>query len=104
MWHPCPECNVPIIIGIGGATRSGKTTLAKQLKEHYAVSANKDTIHICQDEFFEMSKMLLTDGFRNWETPEAINVERFIEKLQSGRLEATIPCKNCMKKKSLKKK
>jgi len=104
MWHPCSECSVPIIIGIGGATRSGKTTLAKQLKDHFAVSANKDSFHICQDEFFETSKMLFTDGFRNCETPEAINMEQFINKLQSLRLEVTIPCKNCAKKKSLKKK
>jgi len=104
MWVPCAECNTPIMIGIGGATMSGKTVLAKQLKEHYDAMTNKETLYICQDEFFATSKQLMMEEFRNCECPESIDMGHFIEKIKNTFLEATIPCKNCTKKKPAMKK
>lgn len=48
----CEKCTPPIVVGIGGATRSGKTTLAKQLVTHFESPLE----HIYQDDFFHVSK------------------------------------------------
>lgn len=46
---PCEKCLVPLVVGIAGATRSGKSTLAKALKTHY-----ENTAIIQMDRYFDV--------------------------------------------------
>jgi hypothetical protein len=59
-----------ILIGISGATRSGKSTLARRLSELRIFDDEVCTI-IHQDEFFRPG------DHDNWETPEVVDHHRF---------------------------
>eukprot|EP01083_Nonionella_stella_P070249 187852_1 len=64
-----------VIIGISGATRSGKSTLAHYLRTLFGTD-NCITIH--QDTYFDMPKIWRQlNG--NWDHPEAINHDAFYE-------------------------
>ena len=58
----------PLIIGVGGRSCSGKSTVVKQLEEKY----NGHFLHINQDKFFKIKS-------ENWERPEAIRFDKLIE-------------------------
>ncbi|CAG8524715.1 25097_t:CDS:2 [Cetraspora pellucida] len=80
-----------VTIGIGGASCSGKTTLAKWLLK---ILPNCTLFY--QDDFFKLEKDLPIDPttkYINWDCPEAINFPLFLstlEKLhQTGSLPAT---------------
>lgn len=66
----------PIIIGVGGRSCSGKSTVIKELEEKY----KGDFLHINQDKFFKKKA-------DNWETPESLRFDRLIysiKKLRNG--------------------
>eukprot|EP00029_Vermamoeba_vermiformis_P013513 TRINITY_DN8435_c0_g1_i1.p1 TRINITY_DN8435_c0_g1~~TRINITY_DN8435_c0_g1_i1.p1 ORF type:complete len:293 (-),score=39.64 TRINITY_DN8435_c0_g1_i1:75-953(-) len=68
------------IIGIGGSTRSGKTTLSRALFNHYSHQNNIAVYHIGQDAYFKTIKPKHSFGtlsFDNWECPEAMDFDQF---------------------------
>lgn len=66
-----------MIIGIGGASRSGKTTLAKHLAEQLP---SEDCLIIKQDNYtFPNHLMPKVDDEIDWEHPDGIDFDRLIE-------------------------
>ena len=70
--------NKQCYIGICGATRSGKTTLAKSIIQ-YLKSDEKHLIHL--DDFFSLE--LLYEHKNNWEIPEVIEWGYLIEDIEN---------------------
>ena len=70
--------NNPCIIGVGGATRSGKTSLCKNIIK-YLNSDEKHIIHL--DDFFSLE--LLYKYKNNWEIPEVIEWDYLIEDIEN---------------------
>ena len=70
--------NKQCYIGICGATRSGKTTLAKSIIQ-YLKSDEKHLIHL--DDFFSLE--LLYEHKNNWEIPEVIEWRYLIEDMEN---------------------
>jgi uridine kinase len=66
-----------MIIGIGGASTSGKSWLATKIKLKYP---DKKVKILCQDDFVLASAQLpkIKDHF-DWEIPESINFDRYLE-------------------------
>ena len=69
--------NKPCIIGVCGATRSGKTTLCKNIIK-YLNSDEKKIIHL--DNYFSLE--LLWEHKNNWEIPEVIDWDDLIEDIE----------------------
>ena len=68
-----------MIIGIGGASRSGKSTLAHRLKKR---NANLSIAIISQDDYaFPEDKIPKINNETNWECPESINFKKLIATL-----------------------
>lgn len=72
-----------IVIGIGGATSSGKTTVAKQLQ-----SKLPGSVLIHQDDFFfkiGSPQLEYVDEVQhyNWDVISAIDTERLIKEIQN---------------------
>ncbi len=67
------------IIGIGGVSRAGKTSLAQRISEWF----NDDSIKILhQDEYIvPKSKMPLIKGQIDWERPESLDFLHFREEI-----------------------
>ena len=65
-----------MIVGIGGSSNSGKSTLANELAAYYK---NIDVKILCQDDFV-ISHDLLTrvNGHIDWEQPSTIEIEKYI--------------------------
>lgn len=64
-----------MIIGIGGRSRSGKTTLAETLVWHFR-SQNKRAIALHQDDFVKaLHAIPLIHDRTDWETPHSIDFE-----------------------------
>lgn len=64
-----------MIIGIGGASRSGKTTLARMIVNHFRDSG-KTAISLYQDDFvFPTTRIPLIKDKVDWERPESINFD-----------------------------
>lgn len=79
------------IVGIGGSTRSGKTTLSRALYNHYSRQSNTAVYHIGQDSYFRTIKPKQLFGaltFDNWECPEAVDFDRFYNAIISTKNEA----------------
>ena len=70
--------NKPCYIGVCGATRSGKTTLCKNIIK-YLNSDEKHIIHL--DDFFSLE--LLYEHKNNWEIPEVIEWDYLIEDIEN---------------------
>ena len=70
--------NKPCHIGVCGATRSGKTTLCKNIIK-YLKSDEKHLIHL--DNFFSLE--LLYEHKNNWEIPEEIEWGYLIEDIEN---------------------
>ncbi|MEZ4900591.1 MAG: hypothetical protein R2822_01930 [Spirosomataceae bacterium] len=64
-----------MVIGIGGRSRSGKTTLAEALVWHQRTQ-NKRAIALHQDDFVKrLGDIPLIQGETDWETPDSIDFE-----------------------------
>lgn len=63
------------VIGIGGVTNGGKTTLAKNLQKHLP-----NCTIISQDDFFKPESEIETDenGFLQYDVLEALNMEKMM--------------------------
>jgi uridine kinase len=61
----------PIVIGVGGRSCSGKSTIIKELEEKY----KGEFLHINQDKFFKVKA-------DNWERPEALRFDKLIEAIK----------------------
>ncbi len=62
-----------MIIGIGGCSRSGKTTLATDLVWYFR-NQNKRAIAVSQDDFvFRISDIPLINDRTDWDTPASLN-------------------------------
>lgn len=65
-----------MVIGIGGSSNSGKSTLANQLKNYYT---NLKVIVLCQDDYIVDRQLLTTiNEHINWEIPSTINIKKYI--------------------------
>jgi nicotinamide/nicotinate riboside kinase len=68
-----------VLIGVGGASSSGKTTIAKILH-----SITEGSILLHQDDFYKNDNEIPVDqasGFDNWDSPDALNFDAFIKEL-----------------------
>jgi uridine kinase len=71
-----------VIIGIGGISNSGKSSLAKKISEHYGQL--KVTV-LCQDDFaIPTPEIPLIRDHRDWEIPASINFNRFYQEILSA--------------------
>jgi len=73
----------PVVVGISGASRSGKSTLSSALAEQLAAGGLRVAVQ-CQDRYFDHGAISSSaarldefDGLGNWETPDAIDHARF---------------------------
>lgn len=68
------------VIGIGGVTNGGKTTLAKNLQKHLPNSSV-----ISQDDFFKPESEIETDenGFLQYDVLEALNMDKMMSAVTS---------------------
>jgi len=84
----------PIVIGISGATRSGKTSLTEALTKHFRITI--PPVHM--DQYWKDPAPTHTQtGFINWETPLAVDfqssllhLKRTIEKAKKDNLKFVI--------------
>jgi nicotinamide/nicotinate riboside kinase len=68
-----------MVIGIGGCSRSGKSTLTNDLVWHFR-NQNKRAIAIPQDDFvFKISDIPLIQDRTDWDTPASLNFELMAE-------------------------
>lgn len=68
-----------MIIGIGGVSMAGKSTLARKLKEKFP---DKKTIIFCQDDFvFPSNEIPKVSEKVDWERPESIDFDTYIDTL-----------------------
>lgn len=73
-----------MIIGIGGVSTAGKTTLARELREHYS---DKKVITLCQDDFIKaIENIPLIRERIDWEHPDSIDHNRFLQAIQNEAL------------------
>ncbi|UII28266.1 AAA family ATPase [Fulvivirga maritima] len=70
-----------MIIGIGGLSRAGKTTLSKNLAEHLGV----ESTHLFhQDDYVKSeSEVPLINGRLDWDHPEAMDYEGLIQAIKN---------------------
>ncbi|MFT6868053.1 MAG: nicotinamide/nicotinate riboside kinase [Cyclobacteriaceae bacterium] len=73
-----------MIIGIGGVSRAGKTTLAENLKKAFV--KKKKTVEIfCLDDFAKtQSALTIVDSVPDWERPSTIKWDRLISKVEKS--------------------
>ena len=88
-FQVCQNCTLPIIVGISGATRSGKGELAQQLKEKFGAP---DVL--CLDDAF-ISHRRIKDVASNWECPQALDWQLFIGQLRILKAQLTTQCNQC---------
>lgn len=73
--------NQVLLVALGGASSSGKTTVAKALK---LLIPSSVLIHL--DDFYFTDSDIPVDpetGYQNWDCPQAIDFDRFTECLQN---------------------
>ncbi len=64
-----------MVIGIGGVSNAGKSTLARNLKEEWT---GMDVVSLCQDDFaFPSDQIPKIKDHIDWEVPESIDFVRF---------------------------
>ena len=49
-FSQCPDCIKPLVVGVCGATRSGKSTIAKALLQHYKLLSTSGSLLVTPDE------------------------------------------------------
>ncbi len=71
-----------MIIGIGGVSTAGKTTLSAQLRDFYT---EQKCITLCQDDFVKpLEQIPLINNRINWEHPDSIDHDRFREAIREA--------------------
>ena len=72
--------NKTIVIGIGGISRSGKSTLIKKLVDHYKLKS-----FVCFDDYLigPVTKMdkIVNSYIEDWEDPKGWDIEKYKETL-----------------------
>lgn len=69
-----------MVIGIGGASNTGKSWLAQKIKDNLT---DQDVIILCQDKFvYPKDKIPLIRDHINWEIPESIDFNRFKKEIE----------------------
>jgi len=64
-------------IGVGGVSQSGKSSLAKRIKDHFT---NKKVLILSQDEFVKEEKDIPRVRDRtDWEHPDSIDIDRLLK-------------------------
>ncbi|KAL6051174.1 hypothetical protein QOT17_019377 [Balamuthia mandrillaris] len=77
----------PVVVGVAGATRSGKTSLCRSLAAHF----QSPCPILSQDHFVTFAQVDKPTGFRNYETPHSTNWNRLLSTLQQLIQQFTIP-------------
>jgi len=79
-----------MVIGIGGVSRAGKSTLAEKLKKHFEKS--KKSVEIfCQDKYVKpVISLPQVDGFPDWERPSTIKWDALISALERSSADVKI--------------
>ncbi|MEP0366774.1 MAG: hypothetical protein ABJN36_01600 [Cyclobacteriaceae bacterium] len=79
-----------MIIGIGGVSRAGKTTLAKKLEK--ALTKKKKTVAVfCQDDFVKPKAALsMIDGVPDWERPSTVKWDALTSKIEKSTADVVI--------------
>ncbi len=68
-----------MVIGIGGISNAGKSSLAKEIKKQFL---HEEVIILCQDDFvFPKNLIPEINGHINWEIPESIDFDRYSREL-----------------------
>ncbi|KAK1772949.1 nicotinamide riboside kinase 1 [Phialemonium atrogriseum] len=76
-----------VVIGISGCSSSGKTTLARLLRDIFP-----NTFILHEDDFYKPEDQLpLKDGLVDWDCPEAISVPDMVRALSHIRATGTFP-------------
>ncbi|KXX80692.1 Nicotinamide riboside kinase [Madurella mycetomatis] len=76
-----------VIIGISGCSSSGKTTLARLLRDIFP-----ETFILHEDDFYKPeSELPIKDGFADWDCPEAISIPDLELALSHIRATGTFP-------------
>ncbi len=74
---------MPLIIGIGGCSRSGKTSLARKIKEQLS---NQRVLLLEMDYFvLPESKIPKIKDHTDWERPESIDIKRLCQAIEDHR-------------------
>ncbi|CAG8703317.1 957_t:CDS:2 [Cetraspora pellucida] len=84
-----PSSNKIVLVGIGGASCSGKTTLAKLLTR---ILPNSWIFH--QDDFFKCVSQIPIDpttNLSNWDCPDAVDFPKFIKTLRQVHQTGLLP-------------
>jgi len=64
-----------MVIGIGGVSNAGKSTLARNLRKAFA---GLDVVSLCQDDFaFPTAQIPKIKGHTDWEIPQSIDFDRY---------------------------
>ena len=77
-----------MIIGIGGVSMSGKSSLARAIKKH---CVRKKVSILCQDDFImPLNNMPLIEGKTDWENPASIDFDEFIASVVARDIESDV--------------
>jgi nicotinamide/nicotinate riboside kinase len=77
-----------MIIGIGGVSMSGKSSLARDIKAQYT---RKEVSILCQDDYImPLNNMPLIEGKTDWENPASIDFDEFIASVVARDIEGDI--------------
>ncbi|KAH6850997.1 putative nicotinamide riboside protein [Chaetomium sp. MPI-CAGE-AT-0009] len=81
-----------IIIGISGCSSSGKTTLARLLRDMFP-----ETFILHEDDFYKPeSELPINQGHADWDCPEAISIPDLEAALAHVRATGTFPVSSCV--------
>ncbi|KAH7626807.1 P-loop containing nucleoside triphosphate hydrolase protein [Sordaria sp. MPI-SDFR-AT-0083] len=76
-----------VVIGISGCSSSGKTTLARLLRDIFP-----NTFILHEDDFYKPeAEIPMKDGLTNWDCPEALNIPDMTSALEHIRATGELP-------------
>ncbi|KAK3345423.1 P-loop containing nucleoside triphosphate hydrolase protein [Neurospora tetraspora] len=81
-----------VVIGISGCSSSGKTTLARLLRDIFP-----NTFILHEDDFYKPeSEIPMKDGLANWDCPEALSIPDMTAALEHIRATGELPVSNIL--------
>jgi uridine kinase len=89
-YQTCPKCTLPMMIGVSGATRAGKGELSRQLQAKYNVPQV-----LCLDNCFISRRRVPKDLTSNWECPQVLDWDQFVNQLKVYKAQLTTQCMEC---------